>query len=228
MQSHIIVLSTTTDFEKLEAELKTWVAETFNWPDLAKEQHPDWILLSENLTTTPSIDEIRNLQTITSQRPLQHSHRVVIIPQFEQANTAAQNAALKILEEPPEHTLLLITTQHLAQLLPTITSRCSIVQNFQPSQTNSTNFADQITQLQTALETNNIPDLLELAQELKDRETAQQFLEQSIQTIHRGSKKSAITILPILIQQLHKIRHNANTQLTLESGWLSLVSKLEK
>ena len=50
--------------------------------------------------------------------------RIVIIDQADMLNEAAQNAVLKILEEPPARALIVLTTSQPGRLLPTIRSRC--------------------------------------------------------------------------------------------------------
>ncbi len=57
--------------------------------------------------------------------------RVVIIDDADTMNRNAQNALLKILEEPPENTVLILVTHRLGALIPTIRSRTQLV-NFQP------------------------------------------------------------------------------------------------
>lgn len=54
-------------------------------------------------------------------------YRVVIIENADMMNTATANAFLKTLEEPPEHTVIILITERLPQLLPTILSRCQPV-----------------------------------------------------------------------------------------------------
>lgn len=52
--------------------------------------------------------------------------RVVLVPDAELMTHAAQNALLKVLEEPPADTVIIMTTSHLDRLLPTIRSRCQL------------------------------------------------------------------------------------------------------
>ncbi len=59
------------------------------------------------------------------------SHRVCIVEDADQMNIATSNAFLKTLEEPPENTVIILITNNLAKLLPTIVSRCQPVR-FQP------------------------------------------------------------------------------------------------
>lgn len=54
-------------------------------------------------------------------------YRVVIIENADMMNTQTANAFLKTLEEPPPNTLIVLITERLPQLLPTIISRCQPV-----------------------------------------------------------------------------------------------------
>lgn len=57
--------------------------------------------------------------------------RVVIIDNADRLNRNAQNALLKILEEPPSNALLILVTHRLGAMIPTIRSRCRVM-NFDP------------------------------------------------------------------------------------------------
>ncbi|HEY1258915.1 MAG TPA: DNA polymerase III subunit delta' [Stellaceae bacterium] len=50
--------------------------------------------------------------------------RIVVVDGAEEMNRSAANALLKILEEPPQHALLLLVSHNPGRLLPTIRSRC--------------------------------------------------------------------------------------------------------
>ena len=52
--------------------------------------------------------------------------RVVLIDSVDQLNTAASNAILKLLEEPPAKTLFLLVVHQLANVLPTVRSRARV------------------------------------------------------------------------------------------------------
>lgn len=76
-----------------------------------------------------AIEQVRELQaslrlTTTGAAAVR---RVVIIEDAQALTTEAQNALLKTLEEPPKDTVLILTTQHLHQLLETVPSRCFVV-----------------------------------------------------------------------------------------------------
>lgn len=94
---------------------------------IAREQHPDLILLAPDSATSLRVDAIRSLEHDLSLSPYQSPFRVGLLLNFELATPSAQNALLKTLEEAPEHAILLLTAEDTQNLLPTIVSRCQIV-----------------------------------------------------------------------------------------------------
>jgi len=57
-------------------------------------------------------------------KPYEAETRVVTISEAQNLNLEAGNALLKVLEEPPEHTIIILTALNTANLLPTVVSRC--------------------------------------------------------------------------------------------------------
>ncbi|MFZ0611038.1 MAG: DNA polymerase III subunit delta', partial [Desulfobacterales bacterium] len=85
--------------------------------------HPDIIHIQPSGATI-RIARIRALCETLSLKPYEARVRVVIITDAHAMNPAAGNALLKMLEEPPEHTILILTARQSTDLLPTIVSRC--------------------------------------------------------------------------------------------------------
>lgn len=101
----------------------------------ANRSNPDIIRLKKDTnkkTDIIGIDEIRH-QIISGmyERPYNGNHKVYIIDDADKMNVQAQNAILKTLEEPPSYAVLLLLTRNAKKLLPTIISRC-IVLNMRP------------------------------------------------------------------------------------------------
>lgn len=71
-----------------------------------------------------SIEQIRTLSQKVIGTGLVNKRRVVVIDGVESMTESAQNALLKILEEPPLHVYFLLSTSKLAQVSATILSRC--------------------------------------------------------------------------------------------------------
>ncbi|MDP3015133.1 MAG: hypothetical protein Q8N28_01840 [bacterium] len=72
---------------------------------------------------TIGIDIIRSLKYFLWQKPISSNLRIVIIKEAENLTNQAQNAALKIVEEPPESALIIFIVKNIENLLPTLTSR---------------------------------------------------------------------------------------------------------
>lgn len=74
------------------------------------------------------IEDVRNIQKKILLRPFKGKTKAVVIQAYENITTEAQNALLKILEEPPANTIIIISIQKKELLLPTIISRCKIIE----------------------------------------------------------------------------------------------------
>lgn len=70
------------------------------------------------------IDQVRRLADFLNTSTHRGGLRVVVLAPAERLNTAAANALLKMLEEPPAGTLFILTSDALDDVLPTIRSRC--------------------------------------------------------------------------------------------------------
>ena len=71
-----------------------------------------------------SVDQIRSLREECQYAPAQCSFKIYIIDEVHMLSTAAFNALLKTLEEPPEHVKFFFATTEAHKVLPTIVSRC--------------------------------------------------------------------------------------------------------
>ncbi len=78
----------------------------------------------KRLKTAITVEEVRKLNGFFHLSATDGGWRVAVIDAADEMNTAAANALLKILEEPPEKTLLLLVCHQPGRLLPTIRSRC--------------------------------------------------------------------------------------------------------
>ncbi len=71
-----------------------------------------------------TIDEIRKLHSFFGLSSGETGWRIIIIDGAESMNRNAQNALLKMLEEPPANALIFLVCHNAGQMLPTIRSRC--------------------------------------------------------------------------------------------------------
>ena len=73
-----------------------------------------------------SVDDIRNLVDQVRFAPQLGDYKVYIIDEVHMLSTAAFNAFLKTLEEPPRHAKFILATTEKHKILPTILSRCQV------------------------------------------------------------------------------------------------------
>lgn len=96
--------------------------------------HPDIIRLVHEKPNTISVEDIRTqINNDMGIKPYQGPYKIYLINEGEKMTVQAQNALLKTLEEPPEYGVILILTSSIESLLPTILSRC-VVLNMRPVQ----------------------------------------------------------------------------------------------
>jgi DNA polymerase III subunit gamma/tau len=71
-----------------------------------------------------SVDDIRDLREKVAFAPVSGRHKVYILDEAHMLSTAAWNAFLKTLEEPPPHTIFVLATTEAGKVLPTVVDRC--------------------------------------------------------------------------------------------------------
>lgn len=95
---------------------------------LAGSSHPDLLTLEpESGKKVIPIDAVRGLVQTFSHTPQVGAWKTAIIQPATSLQPAAANALLKTLEEPAGQSLLILTAERHAQLLPTIQSRCQVL-----------------------------------------------------------------------------------------------------
>ena len=71
-----------------------------------------------------SVDDIRDLRDRVAYAPVSGRHKVYILDEAHMLSSAAWNAFLKTLEEPPPHTIFVLATTEASKVLPTVVDRC--------------------------------------------------------------------------------------------------------
>lgn len=71
------------------------------------------------------VDTARRIRSECAVYPGDSDRRIFLIRHAQNMNAAAQNALLKLLEEPPEYAFFILMTENESAILPTILSRCT-------------------------------------------------------------------------------------------------------
>jgi len=98
---------------------------------IAEASHTDLKVIEPQEGKAIPVDTIREVQQFVHLTAAESAWRVVIIDPADAMNTNAANALLKILEEPPKGCMIFLISHMPARLLPTIRSRCRVM-NLQP------------------------------------------------------------------------------------------------
>ncbi|MDR0533030.1 MAG: hypothetical protein LBH01_03660 [Verrucomicrobiales bacterium] len=100
--------------------------------DANSENHPDLhVIQPESKSRRLTVEQIRNLEQQLQLKARQAKTKVAGIIAADRmciGSAEAANAFLKTLEEPPDNTVIFLLTDRLEQLLPTIRSRCLVLQ----------------------------------------------------------------------------------------------------
>lgn len=75
-------------------------------------------------TNVITVEDVRSINEFLSKKSADGKWRVVIVDSVDEMNSSSANAILKILEEPPHKSIILLISHNPGILLPTIKSRC--------------------------------------------------------------------------------------------------------
>jgi len=89
------------------------------------QNNPDILLINQD--SGWGIDQIRKISNFLFQKPFSHQSKIIIILEAQNLNIESQNALLKILEEPGKDNYIILSTNKIKSILPTIISRCQTI-----------------------------------------------------------------------------------------------------
>lgn len=177
------------------------------------------------------IEEVRIVQKNLSLKPIQSAQKLLVIYDAHLLTAEAQNALLKVLEEPPNNTIIILVSPSTSTLLPTVISRCQVVElktisAFDPKE------LEEVLEIVNKLPTLAISNKLKLAQDIsKDKEEAKLWLKKAIQVLRselskNSNKKSLANYHHALLGLQNTYQTisstNANPRLVLENIMLTL------
>ena len=81
-------------------------------------------LIEIDAASNTSVEDVRNLRDKINFSPNQGRYKVYIIDEVHMLSTAAFNALLKTLEEPPPHAIFILATTEVHKIPLTVLSRC--------------------------------------------------------------------------------------------------------
>ncbi len=128
-------------------------------PNLLHMARP-WDEKGKRFKTQLSIDEVRRTRAFFSMSAGAAGLRIAVVDTADDMNGPSANALLKILEEPPARSLLLVLSNSPGGLLPTIRSRCEVLRLDTVA---DEEIATLLPKLDETIPAKAVPDLVELA-----------------------------------------------------------------
>jgi DNA polymerase-3 subunit delta' len=101
-------------------------SESDDWKGMIWTDHAD-VGMVEAPRRVLLVEQMRLIEREANYRPYEGKARLFLIEDADKLNDASANALLKVLEEPPETSHILLLTSRPAMLLPTIRSRCQMI-----------------------------------------------------------------------------------------------------
>ncbi len=225
------ILFITNSQAKQKSLAQEFMQKHLGWNEVEDGPHLSWINQEKNTIT---IEKVRQLIGELAYASHLGKKRAFVLLTSDLLSTPAQHAFLKSLEEPPTNTQIILVTAHPRKLLPTIHSRC--LKSYQPgwaTPAESDSFHENLPKTLLNLITNpaetSYQALIELAQEYKDREQAQNLLNKLLVQLTHGQPLSQKLTLSQLIKiqrqlaiTLAQIQKNLNVRLALEACFFQL------
>ena len=94
---------------------------------IEKGDHPDVIWIKPEKNRLIKIEEVRKIKDLLSLKPYEAARGVCVIEDAHMMRQETSNALLKLLEEPPGDSVMVLMSDKKELLLPTVLSRCSEV-----------------------------------------------------------------------------------------------------
>ena len=90
-----------------------------------ESSHPDFITIDDPEKKNVPVDLIREARADIYIQPNEADYKIYLFPRAQDMLPPAQNALLKVLEEPPKYGIFILLTDNPERLLPTVRSRCT-------------------------------------------------------------------------------------------------------
>lgn len=185
----------------------------------------EYIKLNQDGVGVP-IEAVRQLQVTLSFATQPQALRVVCIYGIDTASIPAQNALLKLLEEPPAQTQIWLTATSVAPIVPTILSRVAVVE-LAGITAPTTEKEEQCKSIALQLPHLSHRELIEVADSYSEREDALLFVSSALASWHTQlSTSKDIKRIQIILKSLTEahtlLMQNVNTKLVLEHAFFTI------
>lgn len=229
------IIITSKDKKKREEYIKEYsMKHTINALDVTIiDKDSDTKTISQSI----GIETVKLIQKKLFFKPIKSANKLIVIEDAHLLTLEAQNALLKVLEEPPANTFIILGTESKEALLTTIQSRCQIIALITDQKKISDNTIDELKNFIQSLPDLSTGEKLKLAEQLaKNKENAIDWIENLMlilreNMIHAYTSQNIDTQdngkTPKLLKQLQVLHSflkttNVNTRFAIEITLLYL------
>lgn len=185
-------------------------------------------LLNKDQENFP-IESIRDMISQTQYATTVEESQVFVLCGIEKASIPAQNALLKILEEPPVNTGFLLIQSEGTSVLPTIASRCILVSHTLFSQASPPEkaedpeeiFLSETFQFCLNPQTKSYADLIDLSEQWSKSETREKYLTKILSQLLQ-EKNPPVFALEKIREALESLGKNGNVKLVIEHCFFTI------
>jgi len=192
----------------------------FGWAG-TQTDHPDlhWF---DGRETGLKIEDVRQIAELLTFQPVGSATYIVVLA-LEKASLPAQQALLKMLEEPPTFGRWLLLVSSLEQTLPTIQSRCQVIEDRTSDNQLTPELSAELATLYQKIQTGSVGEAIALSDTYSDRATTLVFLQNLIRYLYQQPPTTTtVQHLQTLIQTTTWVTANANLKLALGECFLAL------
>ncbi len=170
------------------------------------------------------IDLVRSASRFLWQKPAVSSKRTLIVNNADDLTVPAQNAILKISEEPPAHALIMLLVKDPDVLLPAVTSRFQKIFFSKDSHLASriSHLGQEFLKAPAAKRKAVLGDLLDEVKESGDEGPLEDFIADLITELRRDKIKNQNTIKNLLARWALMKQFNLNKKLQLEAALVNI------
>jgi DNA polymerase III delta prime subunit len=172
------------------------------------------------------ISLVRDIQKRIFLKPFKSDQKAVILKTNNGLTLESQNALLKVLEEPPKNTIIILLVESVESILPTILSRCKVI-SLNKENVEQKDLAEY-EKILLSLQNSGVGDRLRLAQDKsKTKEEALNFIEGLIlaaeNILQKNPNKEFLKAINLMQTTYTKIKStNTNLRLAMENMFLNL------
>ena len=209
----IITTNKTTEIDRLNLAQKELAI-------LPNSASPDRMIISE--TKGLGIDLVRKIISFSASKSLKDAKKTALILFSENLTIQAQNALLKTLEEATHNVQIVLITNNLRNLLPTIRSRSRIIKTI-PDHHNTVTEEESL----DSITKQQVNERLEMTDTFsKDQEKLSEFIERSIVELRNKMittpSKANLYNLTLALYTRKLLKTNTNTNLILDNFFIKL------